>query len=776
MINDSKNKHKGTDIKMEINYKELIKRSHSFRKDEYIDYFFKNIVGTDEKPIYCKENDSTKDYFDIAIVKNYKEKKSKVGNSYIGKYWRTCIFYCIDKEDAYEYLNTSNKKGYSIDDGIISWDTTIDFKKEMINERSAKSVNFNVLKYYTKARSSWFVNSYVYFVLIICDKTSPISSKDFYIHYWNRKYAFKSGSKSSLFGKSKKIVFVEDVLKELELIKDKNKDSIDCVRTFFGDLNFFPENEEAFTDIKKDIDSGIPYIICQGAARTGKTILAFRLLREYPDFKLLLMNYNFYVSLKDAFGVIGQPFPSDRIFHHDLKHKGNGCWISGSEKKYLNMNISRLIVDEAQRLGTMDEARTFHGRYLSRLDSIKTIVDCDDHIQTIFFGDDSQMLNPKYDKGIHTIKEAIGENDYREYYFSSPLGIPQELLRNIQFLLNFENSEPYALNNFSISVEKNSIDFINHYLNDGQTKKHLIVPIIGDIKMDDIEIGGINFKNLKSTNSSKYLFNSEIQNQYFLTAYSVISREIESVYIYIPKYIYLDDKGIIQSFNGQSNSFLMKHLYTIMTRATMSLVICCEDEKLADYFNERIMAMKSVIKSEETDETFTFDYDVFIAYFGTNRPDGTYEEAKAVCDLLKEKGLKVFLNNYSFISEDNNLMFTETWHALSRSETMVFVFNENVDKDNRGLIIRELPDGSVSQIYRELSEFQNMIDNGFRKAKYDAKFFYSGQTLTKFNVYPFLNKYYPPLTHGNSDCCFLNNEELLNWLKIRFPFRIEDDD
>ena len=38
------------------------------------------------------------------------------------------------------------------------------------------------------------------------------------------------------------------------------------------------------------------------------------------------------------------------------------------------------------------------------------------------------MLNPKYDKGIEYIKKVIGDRDYREYYFSSPLGVPQEIL------------------------------------------------------------------------------------------------------------------------------------------------------------------------------------------------------------------------------------------------------------------------------------------------------------------------------------------------------------
>lgn len=761
---------------MEIDYKDLIRNSNSFRKKEYIEYFFRNIVGTQETPVYCKEGDPSSDCFDISIIKNFKEKRSKIGNAYVGKYWRTCIFYCIDKEDAYKYLSTSGKIGYSFTDGIISWEDNNGFDGKTIDSRSAKTVNINVFKHFKKARSSWFVRSFVYFVLIICDKTTPISSKDYYIHYWNSKYEFKQGNKTSLFGKSKGILFVDDVLSELKLIRDENKDAIDCVKAFFGELNFFPESEEAFADVRKDMDCGIPYIFCQGAARTGKTVLALRLLHEYPDFKLLLMNYNFYVSLKDAFGVVGHSFPKDRIVHHDLKHKGDGCWVKGVGTKTLNIDITHLIVDEAQRLGKLEETYSFHGYHLSGFDSIDTIVNCENHVQTVFFGDDSQMLNPKYDEGIGKIKEAILGKDYREYYFSSPLGVPLGLLKNVRFLLNFEKSAPCSLSNFSFAVERDPAKFIKNYLNDTQTKKHLVASLIGDIAIDRIEIGGVSFKNLKAANASRYLFNTTIQKEYYLTAYSVISREIESVYLYIPKHIYLSDEGIIKSKYSSDNSFLMNHLYTIMTRATMSLVICCEDEKLGEYFSERVDAIKNEIEEETNEDASNFDYDVFIAYFGTDRPDGTYKEAKEICNLLKERGLSVFLNNYSHIEKDKSLKFTETWHALYRSETMLFIFNENVDKDASGLIVRELPDGSTSQIYEELSFFHNLIDMGQRKTKYDARFFYTGKRLNKFNIYPFLNNYFPPLTQGNSSCCFMNYDDLSEWINARFPLRIVNDD
>ena len=112
---------------MKINYRDIIKNTVPERKDEYINFFFENIVGTNIKPIYGKDIGSTLEpYFDIAIVKNSQEKKSRIGNKYIERYWRTCIFYFIDREKACEYLNNEGKEKYCFSDteDDISWEST----------------------------------------------------------------------------------------------------------------------------------------------------------------------------------------------------------------------------------------------------------------------------------------------------------------------------------------------------------------------------------------------------------------------------------------------------------------------------------------------------------------------------------------------------------------------------------------------------------------------------------------------------------------------------
>ncbi len=756
---------------MEMNYKELIKRSYCKRKDQYIDYFFKNIVCTDQKPCIGQDNVLINNPFDIAIVRNSQEKKSHLGNKYIERNWRTCIFYFINKQDAYEYLSDSNKENYRFtpNDENIRWDSTNGFPSSKINIANLDTVNHHVFSYFKKAKSSWFVRSFIYFVLIICDDDSEISFKDFHIHYWNSKYRFAKANKKPLFGKSKSNIFVEDVAGELSLIENENKDSIDCVKAFYGRIDFFPENEEAYVDIKNDIDSGIKYILCQGAARTGKTILAMRFLHDFPDYNLLLMNYNFYLSLKDAFGVLNAKFPSDRIFHHDLKHKSNGCWVSGSISKHYKLDLSHLIVDEAQRLALVEERGIQYG-VLSELDEINDIINCKNHAQTLFFGDNSQRLNPRYDQGFDAIKASIGDKDYREYYFSTPLGVPPEIIKNVRFLLGFDNSSPHPINQFSISIQKDETKFIDSYLNDMQRKRHLVIPVIADELHDGITIGNHLFKNIKNKDNPFLLFDSDVQNNYFLTAYSVISREIESVYLYLPKMIHLDDDNQICISGYSDNTFLINHLYTIMTRSTMNLYICCEDEKLGELLSEKIDAIKNEPAKEEDEEIqqLEFDYDVFISYFGTNREDGTYSDAKRVCDILKKQGINVFLYNYSYNDEDKDLKFNETWHVISRSKTLVFVFNEFVEKDSSGLIKRKTSNGEASRIYQELDLFGEKITLGIRKAKTDVRFYYIGKQLNKFTIYPFLNRYIPILTQGNSNCCFMNDNDLIKWINERF--------
>ena len=131
-----------------------------------------------------------------------------------------------------------------------------------------------VFKYFKDNKSSWFVRSYVYFVLVFSDKDSPITDRDFSIYYWNTNYKFRTiPSRKFIFHNVSNSYFVENVKNEIQLIEMSNRDAIDCVKSYNGNLDFRYQTDDNFTDIKNDIDNNIEYIIVRGAARTGKTIL-----------------------------------------------------------------------------------------------------------------------------------------------------------------------------------------------------------------------------------------------------------------------------------------------------------------------------------------------------------------------------------------------------------------------------------------------------------------------------------------------------------------------
>lgn len=89
------------------------------------------------------------------------------------------------------------------------------------------------------------------------------------------------------------------------------------------------------------------------------------------------------------------------------------------------MNFDFSIIDECQRLG-------------SQYNIIDGIMHSSNHIATIFLGDNLQRLKPSSDDGIAYIKNKILENDKElmMFKFSSSVGIPPEILKNVKFLLS----------------------------------------------------------------------------------------------------------------------------------------------------------------------------------------------------------------------------------------------------------------------------------------------------------------------------------------------------
>ena len=84
---------------------------------------------------------------------------------------------------------------------------------------------------------------------------------------------------------------------------------------------------------------------------------------------------------------------------------------------------------------------------------------------------------------------------------------------------------------------------------------------------------------------------------FVLSAYELISREVESLYLKIPKELNL---GVVkqpifrQTANGDIvRNWKKQHLYVLMTRATVRLAINIEDRALYDYFDRKLSMVRA---------------------------------------------------------------------------------------------------------------------------------------------------------------------------------------
>src|SRR5690554_572047 len=275
-------------------------------------------------------------------------------------------------------------------------------------------------------------------------------------------------------------------------------------------------------------------------------------------------------------------------------------------------------------------------------------------------------------------------------------------------------------NNYNISITNDKQYFYDQFMGEPMVKKHFVSVGLKELKGQEIILEGdkvTEYPDLLKVQDFPYLFNSEISSKYLLSTYQVISREVEAVYLYIPsKIIYDDSLDMIRLQNNKTlkiNQFLINHLYTLMTRATMKLNIYCEDASLfnflkdkIDYINELNLINDEIEDMQLLDEkAIEYEYDIFIAYHGTNNPKGSYKKAKEICDYLKVQGFKVFLNDYSYNEKDEGIGFNETKFIIQRSENFLLVFNDSIYLDEYGMIPNKYIDNKVNQLYSELTMF-----------------------------------------------------------------------
>lgn len=545
----------------------------------YLDYYFYEMVNLKkEKSIYSKIIDNCQ----YSIMKDDPKRVLEGSGKLRARPWSNFLFYFINRKDYVKLFGTNAKKrkifNDRIENGVFSltdWDCSYQGKDPnnlFLNKENNRKLAKGLLDIIKNQKPFIFIRSYVYLTIIIWDDTENITIDIFLPYYFNTTYNFtETNGKRDFIPSLKYSYLVEDIDFELELIQDNNRDTIDCARAFIGQFDYFDQTKYHLDNIIRDIDRGDKYILIEGAARTGKTIIAMSLLNKYTKANLLVMNHYFYNALQDAFELLNYPFPKNRIFHQSYG-------VDGFYDGRLKMNFQFAIIDECQRLG-------------QRYGLVERIISNKFNLHTVLLGDNNQRLNPSSDDGLEfVIEEIIKTNkSVKHYKFNNSIGIPPEVVRNIKYLLGFsEIHNPSNLGEYIINIFDSKDTFLNDYEKNPLQKKHLCtiqVPV-----QDFSDIGKYVAYPLQLKNSHfPYFLDKDVINKYYFSPYQMISRELDAMYVYIRKNINVKD----------IEDYVLTNLYVLMTRAAISLNIYIEDKETHEYFTTRLEMIKSYV-SEST--------------------------------------------------------------------------------------------------------------------------------------------------------------------------------
>ena len=270
---------------------------------QYEKFFFENI---------CNINTGNRQNFstalseipnaNVAFAQDAISRLTKKGGRLSKFQWRICVFYPIEEK------------------------TNLNILKDEI---------FKSLK---NEYPHFFVRSYVYVIFIkktynLFSSNTEINKDNFQIYYSNTKYEITSGQKNNLFNISKennkeenKIFIVSNPQEELKRIQSENSDIIDAVRAFSAELPLVEQTENTLREINEELDKNPnAHILIEGAARSGKTVIAMSLLerRRNGNARMLLMNIYFYEALKDAIKALNDLSDEEleKLFNMNIQQK-----------------------------------------------------------------------------------------------------------------------------------------------------------------------------------------------------------------------------------------------------------------------------------------------------------------------------------------------------------------------------------------------------------------------------------------------------------------------
>ncbi len=148
-------------------------------------------------------------------------------------------------------------------------------------------------------------------------------------------------------------------------------------------------------------------------------------------------------------------------------------------------------------------------------------------------------------------------------------------------------------------------------------------------------------------------------------------------------------------------------------------------------------------------------YDLFIAYHGTNNPNGSYSMAKQLCDYLtdNDNGFSVYLHEYSCLPEHKDVQWNRTWEIIDNCQCFLAVVNEAVPRNSTGRLGNDFGEAE-SQIRSEVDAFYDLINRNMRNYQ-DFNFFYVGDERIGEGQVELFRDLHSQIINGHS--------ELLSW-------------
>lgn len=356
-------------------------------------------------------------------------------------------------------------------------------------------------------------------------------------------------------------------LKIIDNIRNTPRD-IQCI------MNSFKESREAkkilnnsiTSKISNSIQKGYNIFFINGPAGSGKTNLICSWFSEYlrngKQCILFFINKYFVKQIKNRLDSDGLQKYSKLIVWHSYDFSHNTHFFENDGKKYI-------FIDEAQRLNDSN------WEFIYSKSNDKNNV-------FFLFGDKHQKIGIS-DTNHSSVKKMIPnivDLKIQKYY-----RIGKDNFNFILYIF-FSHGSPNKIKKptIDIVIKDNIDDFFDLFDNDKSWKVMCSTEGVSKNLENSMQRSfSPAYKEMPSRDL--FLYNNEYLNNYYFYAYDVISREIESIYIYLPNEMCIDNHFI---FKESYDDRIINQFYVLLTRATKKIVVCVNNNDYYKNIKERM--------------------------------------------------------------------------------------------------------------------------------------------------------------------------------------------